>query len=187
MAIHHAHIASGDDTHEDVALGHHGQAGEAVLQHDALHAAQAHIAAHGKGVGDDGVLKALHLGHHSGLVIDAVVAVNHTQATFAGHGDGHVHLSHGVHRGGKNRQAQRKTSAKLGRGVGLAGKNRAQARKQEHVVKCKSKLNFCHSGDYYVTPHFASLICSISPFFCNPPRKNLQLYTIICGVAYNRI
>ena len=158
MAIHHAHIAAGDDADEHIALGHHGQAGETVLEHDALHAAQAHIAGHGERLGDNGVLETLHLGHHGGLVIDAVVAVNHTQTAFAGHGNGHVHLGHRVHRCGKNRKAQRETSAELGRRVGLAGKNCAQAGKQKHIVKCKSKLNFCHSGDYYATPHFASLI-----------------------------
>ena len=174
MSVEHPHIAARDDADQHAVFRDDGEAGEAVTPHDDLHLAEPHVARHRDGIRDDGVFKALHAGHHGGLLLDAVVAVDHAHTAFAGHGDGHVSLRHRVHGRGQNRQAEGKTFDQLGRGVSLTRENGAQARKQENIVECKSKLNFCHVGGYNSPAVFASIISDFPAIFSGNGRRAVR-------------
>src|SRR5205085_1466359 len=77
-----------------------GHAGDVVVVHEADGVAEGVVGAEGDRLDYHARLGALDLVYLAGLVLDGHVAVDHADATLAGHSDCHAALGDGVHGGG---------------------------------------------------------------------------------------
>ena len=74
------------------------------------------------------------------LAIDGKIAVQHADAAVTGHGDGHVGLGDGVHRGGDRRDLHRDVAGEMGGGVHFGRNDVRLVRQQQHIVIGEAKL-----------------------------------------------
>ena len=135
VIVHAAHVAAGDDAFQ-LAVGiHDGEAGIALVHHDLVDFFQRHVLVDRDGVRDDRVFKTLHAGNHGRLDVNGVVAVDDGQTAFPRQGNRQFRFGNGIHGRGQHGDFHVKAGNKLGTDVRVAGKNRAQAGQQEHVIK----------------------------------------------------
>ena len=135
VIVHAAHVAAGDDAFQ-LAVGiHDGEAGVTLIHHDLVDFFQRHVLVDRDGVRDDRVFKTLHAGNHGRLDVNGVVAVDDGQAAFPRQGNRQFRFGNGIHGRGQHGNFHVKAGNKLGTDVRIAGKNRAQAGQQEHVIK----------------------------------------------------
>ncbi len=100
--------------------------------------------------GDEAGLVVLHAGHHGGLVLDGLVAVDERQTALGGERHGHLVVGHGGHDGGNHRHGKRERALLLALAVlhqrGLqadARRNaigRRMARNQQVLVECAGRF-----------------------------------------------
>ena len=86
-------------------------------------------------VGDHSALAALDLLHFRGLILDRQVAMDHTDATLAGGGDGHACFRDLVHRCRDDRDVEGDVGCERGRGVDRVGKYVAVAGDDDDIVE----------------------------------------------------
>ena len=135
-----AHVAVGDDADELVVLVHDRQTGDVETAAQLVEVGQGHVRAHGERIADHtgfGTLDDVDLG---GLVVDGKIAVQHADAAVTGHGDGHVGLGDGVHRGGDRRDLHRDVAGEMRGGVHLGRNDVRLVRQQQHIVIGEAKL-----------------------------------------------
>src|SRR5690606_4913943 len=114
-----AQVPDGDDADQLVGTVDDGEAGDAVLTTDAVELRERRGRTDRDGAGDDPGLGPLDEVHLLGLVVDREVAVQHTDAALARHGDGHARLRDGVHRGAEQRDLDRDLAGQARTGVDL--------------------------------------------------------------------
>ena len=128
-------IPVGDDAEQDTVGASHRDTGDPVPAAQPVHVGDRRVRPAGHRVGDHAGLGPLDHVHLLRLLLDGQVAVQHADATLAGHGDRHPGLGHGVHGRRHQRDAEPMTARDPGRGVRLAGQHRRMSREQEHIVE----------------------------------------------------
>ena len=109
-----AEVAVGHDAHEAALVGHYGNTADVVFAHQGQRVAHGAAPANGHGVVNHAVFGTLHNSHLPRLFLDAHVLVYHADTTFAGNGDSHFALGHGVHCGSDKRDLQLDVARELG-------------------------------------------------------------------------
>ena len=130
-----AEVAVGHDAHEAALVGHYGNTANVVFAHQRQRVAHGAAAANGHGVVDHAVFGTLHNSHLPCLFLDAHILVYHADTAFAGNGDGHFALGHGVHCGSDKRDLQLDVARELGfEGNGTGQNFRVRGYKQDVVI-----------------------------------------------------
>ena len=93
-----AQVAVGHDTNEAFLFIDHGNTTDMILRHDIQGLGNGRAEGDSHGVIDHTVLSTLDNSHLTCLFLDRHVLVDHADATFAGNGDCHLRLRHGIHR-----------------------------------------------------------------------------------------
>ena len=117
----------------------HGRTRDAVAPAQRVDLGQGGVRTDGDRVGDHAGLGALDEVDLCGLVLDRQVAVQHADATLAGHGDRHAGLGDGVHGRRDERHAQRDVAGEAGGRVDVAGHDVGAAGQQQDVVVGQSE------------------------------------------------
>ena len=94
----------------------------------------------GERIGDHAGFAALDDVDLVGLVFDGKIAVQHTDAAVAGHGDGHLGFGHGVHCGGNHRGLHRDVAGEMGGCINFRGNDIGLVREQQDVIISQSQL-----------------------------------------------
>ena len=130
-----AHVTAGDDTHQLVAVSHHGVTGETVLVAQLLDLGDGHVGAYGDGVSDHAALVLLDLAHFGSLLLDGHVLVDKADTAFLGQCDSQTGFGHCVHGSGDHRNIQRDRRRELGTQVGGIGENSGVGWNQQYIVE----------------------------------------------------
>src|SRR5207237_546706 len=106
-----------------------------------------------------------------GLAVHRHVLVDHPDAAFARHRDGHLRLGDGVHGGGDERNVEGKLAGEAGAGVDVARMDARVPRQQQHVVEREGdgRTEGSHGESYWpggVSSTF-SVAFSFSAAFCD--------------------
>ena len=109
-----AQVAIRNDAHQVVLVIYHWNTTDVILSHHGQRVGHGLATANGHGVVNHAVLSTLYNGHLAGLCLDGHILVNHTNATFAGNGNGHSRLRHRVHSSGHERYVQLNVPRKAG-------------------------------------------------------------------------
>ena len=129
-----AQVAVGDHADELVVLDDDGQPGDAVLAADRVELFERLVGADRHGVRDAPRLRALDEVDLVGLILDRQVAVQHTHATLARHGNRHARFGDGVHRRRNERNVEGDLARQLRRRVDLGRDDVGLAGQQQNVV-----------------------------------------------------
>ena len=135
-----AHVAVGQDADQlagaaIAAALHHRNAGDAVRLHQVERLGQLGARADGERVHHHAGFEALHPPHLLGLHLGLEIAVDHADAAGLRHGDRHVGLGHGVHRGRDDRDVERDVAGDAAADIDLGRQHLGQARLEQHVVE----------------------------------------------------
>ncbi|MCY1410937.1 hypothetical protein D9M71_263160 [compost metagenome] len=141
----HTQVAAGDDA-DQLTLGYHREAGEAVFAGDLQQLDDLGRRSHGDRVADDGGLVLLDLAHLGSLLLDAHVLVDDADAAFLGHGDGQAGFGHGIHRGGHQRDVQFDATGQASFQAHVLGQDFRITRNQEDVVESEGFLADAQHG-----------------------------------------
>ena len=90
-------VTVGDDAHEMVLLVHHGNAADVILSHHVERILHTTALGDGHGVVDHAVLRPLHDGHLTGLLLYRHILVDDADTSLTRNGDGHRRLGDGIH------------------------------------------------------------------------------------------
>ena len=99
-------VAVGHYTYQHMLLVHHRNTADVVVVHHLQGIADGLVAGDGHGIGNHTVLRTLHTTHLRCLLLDRHVLVDHTDSSFAGHGDSHRGFRDGIHGGTHHRDIE---------------------------------------------------------------------------------
>ena len=128
-------VAVGEDAHEAAIGVGDGDSRELELRHQVFGVLQQRRGWEGDRVGDHARLRTLDLLDLGGLVGDRHVAVDHADATMAGHGDCHATLGDLVHGGRHERHGQFDVAGERGARVDGIGQRLGPAGDDDHIVE----------------------------------------------------
>ena len=131
-------VAVGHHADEHLVLVDDGDTADAVLFHQAQGVLYLGVLVQGHGVDNHAVLGTLHLAHLVGLALDAHVFVQHADAAFLGHADGHGGLGDGVHGGRDQRRVEHDALGEARRYRDFAGQHSGISGDEQHVVVSKA-------------------------------------------------
>jgi hypothetical protein len=147
-----AHVAVGDDTGQLLALALDDRdAGDAVPVHQGQRIQQRLVGIDGNRIDHHAAFDLLDLADLVGLLADREVLVHHTDAAGLGHGDGQARLGDGVHRRGKQGDAQLDGARQSGGGIGVVRQDRGFARLQQNIVEGERQRQF-HANPLIIRP-----------------------------------
>src|SRR5699024_1451749 len=132
------HVAVGAQTQQGAVLVHHGKAGDTETGAEVVHLFDGHVGGAGDRVGNHARLGTLDQFDVFSLLLGGEVAVEHTEATLACHGDRRAGLGEGVHCGGNNRGAQSDVAGDLGGGVNIGRHDIGCVGQKKYIIEGQS-------------------------------------------------
>ena len=114
--------------------------GNMVFVHQFVRIRQGVVRSEVDRIHDDAVFRTLDQLHFSGLLINAHILVNDTDAALARHGDRHFCFSDGIHAGAHDRNIQCDILCKVSAYIYVARKDIRMCRDQQHIIKSQSLL-----------------------------------------------
>ena len=135
-----AKVAVGQDADKFAVAGNR-HAADAIARHQVFRVLNQVIGREEEGVGDNAVLRALHLINLRCLFCNGHVLVDDAQTAFARHCNGHAGIRYRVHCGRHQRNVQLNHRGELNRKIDFLGQHFTAGRNQQHIIERKTFPN----------------------------------------------